>query len=186
MGEAGRVFVARHPAGDLDCALDERRHVGKSQRLEVQALDAGRGKDRGHVGKVVVGLAAEGLEDANALRGEAQRLTDGGDLAQGRQGKDAPPAALRARVLKQKGPDLVELERPKRHSVHVAKPTLYSIELVSEAPEARNPLGAARALFPVEVAVHEEDRDRPPIPVPQRGDRTTDKMWRINGFVKVG
>ena len=134
VGEAGRAFVARHAAGDLDGAFDERRHVGKRERLEVQALDAGRGKDRGDVGKVVVGLAAERLENPNALGGEAQRLTDRGDLGQGRRGFDAPPAARRARVLKQQGPDLVELERPKRHSVHVAMPALCSIGLVPAPP----------------------------------------------------
>jgi hypothetical protein len=128
VGEARGVLVAGHPSSDVDRALDERRHVGKGHRLEVQALHARRGKDRGDVRKVVVRLAAEALKDSNRLGGEAQGFADGEDLGERREALDAPPAADRPRVLEQQGPDLAELERPKAISVHVAMLGLCSTQ----------------------------------------------------------
>ena len=107
---AGRAFDPGHAPRDLDPAFDERRQVGERAGLEVGAADPGAGQRLPRVGKVVVGLAADRLEERDALARPGQGLADAGRLDERLEPFEAFPPQSRAHLLKQERPDTVELQ----------------------------------------------------------------------------
>src|SRR6266545_4549881 len=170
-----------HPPGDLDPPFDEGSDVEQGPRLEVGAGNPGGGQGLWQIGQVVVGLPPEAPEERHPLGRGLEGLPDAGGIGERLERFDPDPPLDRPRLQEEQRPDFVELQSSKSVSVHDPRTTPWP--RFRDLSRKHRPLCALKdwdtaipALAPSPV--------RPKPTGPQGRDRTTYKMWRINGFVK--